>query len=163
MFPLVLIFIVVPLLELYVIIEIGQLIGALPTIAILLGDSLLGAVLLRSQGRTAWRRFNAALAERRVPAGEIFDGVLILFGAALLLTPGFITDALGLLLLVPPSRALIRRSFAAAVRRRVARGGRAVFWSYERYGEPTTPGHEYESTAQEVHDPPRQLPPETGM
>ncbi len=106
---LVLLFIVVPIAELYVIIEVGQAIGVLPTIAILLVDSLVGSWLLRQQGRAAWRRFNAALQARRAPATETVDGALILFGGALLLTPGFLTDLLGLALLLPPSRAAVRR------------------------------------------------------
>src|ERR671918_1479155 len=106
---LVVLFIVVPLVELYVIIKVGQWIGAGPTIALLLLDAVLGSVLLRHQGRAAWRRFNQALAERRVPHREVFDGVMVIFGAALLLTPGFITDVFGLLCLIPPTRDLLRR------------------------------------------------------
>jgi UPF0716 protein FxsA len=64
---------------------------------------------MRSQGRAAWRRFNATLAERRPPAREVLDGVLVIFGGALLLTPGFITDVFGLAFLLPPTRALLRR------------------------------------------------------
>ena len=105
---LVFIFIVVPIAELYVLIQIGQAIGILPTIAILILDSILGAALMRSQGRAAWMRFNRALAEGRVPGREIIDGVLVIFGGALLLTPGFLTDILGLTLLLPPTRAVIR-------------------------------------------------------
>src|ERR687883_1052595 len=93
---LILVFIVVPIAELYVIIQVGQAIGALPTIAILIADSILGSVLMRSQGRAAWRRFNAALAERRMPHREVLDAVLVIFGGALLLTPGFATDVFGL-------------------------------------------------------------------
>jgi UPF0716 protein FxsA len=106
---LVVLFIVVPLVELYVIIQVGQAIGALPTIAILIADSVLGAALWRTQGRAVWRRFNAALDERRPPAREVLDGVLVIFGGALLLTPGFISDVAGLLLLLPPTRAVVRR------------------------------------------------------
>jgi UPF0716 protein FxsA len=106
---LVLLFIVVPIVELYVIIQVGQWIGVLPTLAILVADALLGSFLLRQQGRSAWQRFNAALAERRFPGREVADGVMIVAGGTLLLTPGFITDIFGLLLLIPPSRALIRR------------------------------------------------------
>jgi UPF0716 protein FxsA len=106
--PLVLLFILVPILELYVIIQVGQEIGALWTIAILVADSILGSLLLRAQGRSAWRRFNAALSAGRPPAREVLDGVLIVFGGALLLTPGFATDVGGLLLLIPPTRAVIR-------------------------------------------------------
>jgi UPF0716 protein FxsA len=106
---LILIFIVVPIAELYVIIQVGQAIGALPTIAILIADSLLGSALLRSQGRSAWRRFQAAVAEGRPPAREVLDGVFVVFGGAFLITPGFITDVIGLLLLFPPTRAAFRR------------------------------------------------------
>jgi UPF0716 protein FxsA len=160
---LVLLFIVVPLAELYVIIQVGQAIGVLPTIGLLLLDSVLGAALLRSQGRAVWRRFNLALAEGRVPARETFDGAMVIFGGALLLTPGFVTDVVGLLLLLPPTRAAIRRSAARMVRRRVASGGRVVFWTYDRYagrrtpgrpgsGEPAGPPYDVEGTAQEVPD-----------
>jgi UPF0716 protein FxsA len=106
--PLVLLFIVVPIAELAVIIQVGQAIGVLPTIAILVADSLLGSMLMRSQGRAAWRQFNAAAREGRVPAREALDGVLVIFGGALLLTPGFLTDVLGLVLLLPPTRAAVR-------------------------------------------------------
>lgn len=107
--PLVLLFIAVPIAELAVIIQVGQAIGVWWTIAILLADSLVGSALMRSQGRAAWRRFNAAMAERRVPAREVIDGVLVVFGGALLITPGFLSDILGLALLFPPTRAIVRR------------------------------------------------------
>jgi UPF0716 protein FxsA len=127
---LVLIFIIVPLAELYVIIEVGRAIGALPTIALLIVDSILGSLLLRSQGRAAWRRFNDALRERRPPAREVLDGALIIFGGALLLTPGFLTDVLGAILLLPPTRAGVRRTLIGWFGRRflVARvaGGAAT-------------------------------------
>ncbi|HEU4657861.1 MAG TPA: FxsA family protein, partial [Capillimicrobium sp.] len=74
------IFIVVPLLELYVIIQVGQEIGALPTIAILVADSIAGSLLLRSQGRATWRRFNEAVGAGRIPTREVLDGVLVIFG-----------------------------------------------------------------------------------
>src|SRR5687768_14490985 len=104
--PLVLLFIVVPIAELAVIIQVGQEIGLPWTLAILVADSILGSVLMRSQGRAAWRRFNDATGAGRVPAREVLDGALIVFGGALLLTPGFLTDILGLILLIPPTRAL---------------------------------------------------------
>jgi UPF0716 protein FxsA len=117
--PLVLLFILVPILELYVIIQVGQEIGALWTIAILVADSILGSLLLRAQGRSAWRRFNAALSAGRPPAREVLDGVLIVFGGALLLTPGFATDVGGLLLLIPPTRAVIRGVLVRRLAKRV--------------------------------------------
>src|SRR5262245_28139433 len=105
---LVILFIVVPIVELFVIIQVWQAIGVLPTLALLLADALLGSRLLRHQGRGAWRRFNEALAQRRFPAREVADGVLIAVGGTLLLTPGFVTDIFGLILLIPPTRALVR-------------------------------------------------------
>jgi UPF0716 protein FxsA len=115
---LLLLFIVVPLVELYVIIQVGQAIGPLPTIGLLLLDSILGSVLLRSQGRGAWLRFNQAIAMGRVPTREVADGVMIIFGGALLLTPGFVTDILGALFLLPPTRAILRRLLRRAAARR---------------------------------------------
>lgn len=116
---LVILFVAVPILELYVIIEVGGAIGVLPTLALLLAMSLLGAGLLRHQGRGAWRRFNVALAERRFPGREVADGLMITVGGALLLTPGFVTDAVGLALLIPPTRAIARRLLRAYVARRL--------------------------------------------
>src|SRR5215203_1336632 len=105
---LVIAFIVVPILELAAIIWVGTQIGVLPTVAILIVDSIVGALLMRQQGRAAWRRFNVALQERRPPAKEVLDGALVIFGGALLLTPGFLTDILGIFLLLPPTRAVVR-------------------------------------------------------
>lgn len=100
--------IIVPLLELWVIIQIGGVIGALPTIVLLLSFSLGGAWLVRNQGRAAWDRFSRAMAAGRIPAKETADGALIILAGALLLTPGFLTDLIGILLLLPPIRATIR-------------------------------------------------------
>jgi UPF0716 protein FxsA len=105
---LILLFIVVPIAELAVLIQVGQLIGVWWTIALLIADAILGSVLLRTQTRSAWRRFNEALAEGRVPHREVIDGVLVIFGGVLLLTPGFITDIFGVLFLFPPTRILLR-------------------------------------------------------
>jgi UPF0716 protein FxsA len=103
-------FLVVPFLELYVILEVvGPALGAPLTILLLAVDSVIGALLFKSQGRSVWRKFNAALAEGRVPHREVVDGVLVIFGGAFLITPGFLSDIVGVLLLLPPTRALIRR------------------------------------------------------
>ena len=118
-FLLVAVFIVVPIAELAVIIEVGQAIGVWWTIAILVADSLLGSLLMRSQGRASWSRFTVALQSGRPPAREVADGVLVIFGGALLLTPGFLSDIFGLLLLVPPTRAVIRRLFLRQALRRL--------------------------------------------
>jgi UPF0716 protein FxsA len=160
---LVLLFIVVPIAELFVIIQVGEAIGVLPTIALLIVDSILGAALMRSQGRLAWRRFQAALTEGRMPHREVADGALVIFGGALLLTPGFISDVLGIVLLLPPTRALAR---ALLTRRLLPRlvvrrfGGPAAAgsaaWSAGRRGgsRRDRDGADVEGTATEV-DPPR--------
>jgi UPF0716 protein FxsA len=132
MVPLVLLFIVVPLAELYVIVRVGGTIGVLPTIGILLVDSLVGAALLRAQGSVAWRRFNQVLAEGRWPGREVADGALVLVGGTLLITPGFITDAVGLSLLLPPSRAAIRGGLARILGRRLQAGQRVFVWGAGR-------------------------------
>lgn len=125
-------FIVVPLAELYVIIKVSGAIGIGPTIALLLFDSVLGAWLLRHQGRAAWVAFNRAMAESRIPAKEVLDGVLIIFGSALLLTPGFLTDILGLALLIPPTRAIVRSFLKWVGISRLSWGPRAAMWGYGR-------------------------------
>jgi UPF0716 protein FxsA len=110
---LVLLFVVVPIVELYVIIQVGEAIGVWWTLALLIADSIIGSLLMRSQGRVAWQRFQLALAEGRPPAREVLDGTLVIFGGAFLLTPGFVTDILGLVLLLPPTRAVVRRVIVA--------------------------------------------------
>jgi UPF0716 protein FxsA len=112
---LIFVFIVVPLVELAIIIQVGELIGLGPTIVALLGISVLGAWLVRREGTRAWRNFRLALASGRVPADEVLVGALVLFGGALLLTPGFATDALGLLLMIPPAR----KAIAAVIKRQL--------------------------------------------
>ena len=118
-FLLVALFIIVPIAELAVIIQVGQAIGVWWTIAILIADSILGSLLMRSQGRIAWRRFNQVLQSGGVPAREVADGVLVIFGGALLLTPGFLSDIFGLLFLLPPTRAVIRRVFLRQAMKRI--------------------------------------------
>src|SRR3954467_13283843 len=105
---LVILFIVVPIAGLALLIQVGQLIGVWWTILLLVADALIGSWLLRTQSRAAWRRFNEALENGRVPHREVVDGVLVIFGGVLLLTPGFITDIFGLLFLFPPTRVLLR-------------------------------------------------------
>lgn len=144
---LVLLFVVVPLAELYVIIQVGQAIGALPTIGLLLLDSLLGSWLLRSQGRAAWLRFRTALADGRPPARETIDGALVIVGGALMLAPGFITDAFGALLLLPPSRALARRGILRNARSRLFAGFGAAPRARTRQD------YDVDATAREI-DPP---------
>ena len=145
------IFIVLPLAELYVIIQVvGQAIGPVWTILLLAADSLLGAALMRSQGRAVWRRFQAGVEEGRMPHREVLDGVLIIFGGAFLITPGFITDVIGLLLLLPPTRAVARRLL-------VRRAGQRFAMYVTGSGSPRRRrDFDVEGTAYEPeHDPPR--------
>ena len=154
---LVALFIVIPIVELYVIIQIGSLIGVWPTIALLLADAILGSMLLRHQGRGAWRRFNAALAERRFPGKEVADGLLIAIGGTLLLTPGFVTDILGAIFLIPPTRALVRRLMRGYVGRRfVVMGAPGGFGTTGPAPNPSRRSYDYDGTAEEIDaDDPR--------
>lgn len=146
---LVALFIVVPIVELYVIIQIGSLIGVWPTIALLLADAVLGSLLLRHQGRGAWRRFNAALAERRFPGREVADGLLIAIGGTLLLTPGFVTDILGAIFLIPPTRAIVRRLLRGYMGRRFAVVGVGNLGGSVNNG-PASRTYDYDATAEEI-------------
>jgi UPF0716 protein FxsA len=151
---LIVVFIVVPIAELYVILQVGDAIGAPLTILLLVIDSLIGSLLLRNQGRSVWRQFSQALAEGRMPHRELFDGIAVIFGGAFLITPGFLTDIIGLLLLIPPSRSLLRR-FAA--RRLGKRFGLSMVSGVAGRARRRPPSDDFvEGTATEHHDPPPQ-------
>ena len=135
---LVLLFIVVPIAELAVLIQVGQEIGVWWTIAILIADAVLGSILMRAQGRAAWRRFNESMQAGRVPAREVLDGALVMFGGLLMLTPGFITDILGLVLILPPTRAVLRRAVIRSIQRRGA-VTRVVFYGAKPPPSPSPP------------------------
>ena len=105
---LVVLFLLVPLAELYVIIQVGQAFGALNTIALLIIVSAAGAWLVKREGMSVWRRFQRQVESGAVPGREIADGVMILFAGALLMSPGFLTDLFGMALLLPPVRAVVR-------------------------------------------------------
>ena len=134
------------------IIQVGQAIGILPTLALLLADAILGSLLLRHQGRGAWRRFNEALAQQRFPAREVADGLMIAIGGTLLLTPGFVTDIFGLILLVPPTRALVRRFLGFYLGRRLVIVGAGAFSSAAPPPQPPPGGRHYDfdGTAEEI-------------
>jgi UPF0716 protein FxsA len=120
-------FILVPLAELAVLIAVGDWIGLVPTLVLLLVVSVAGAWLAKREGLAAWRRLQLALAQGRMPTAEVTDGALILLAGALLLTPGFLSDVLGILLLLPPTRAIARRQLPRLAERRLRRrGGRRV-------------------------------------
>jgi UPF0716 protein FxsA len=99
----------IPVLEIYVIILVGHAIGLFWTVLLLVASSMLGVRLVRSQGRAVLRNFQAAIQAGRPPAREALDGALVFVGGALLIAPGFITDAIGAVLLIPPTRSVVRR------------------------------------------------------
>lgn len=109
-------FLVVPIVELAVIIQVGQRVGVPITLLALIGMSILGATLVKREGVRAWRRFREALNAGRLPATEVVDGALVLLGGALMLTPGFVTDGVGLLLVVPGPRDAVNRLIRGRVR-----------------------------------------------
>jgi UPF0716 protein FxsA len=112
-------FVVMPLVELWAILRVGEWLGVLPTIGLLLLSAILGTWLVKREGAKVWRAFRGAIEAGRVPAKETADGALVILGGALLLTPGFVTDALGLLCVAPPTRALLRRTLLALATSRV--------------------------------------------
>ena len=119
MFPaLIAAFIIVPIIEIYTLIRVGQWIGLWPTIALLLLDGFAGAWLTKREGRRTWTAFNDALRAGRFPGKEVGDGALVLVGGTLLLTPGFVTDVVGAFFLLPPTRALARRLLMRVLRGR---------------------------------------------
>jgi UPF0716 protein FxsA len=127
-----LLFLVVPLLELFVIIQVGQAIGALNTVGLLLIDSLIGGWLMKREGIAALRRFQSKLSSGQLPENELIDGFCILFGGALMLTPGFISDLLGMALLLPPVRAVLRPIVRRQVSKRIVLTGPGGTSSFRR-------------------------------
>jgi UPF0716 protein FxsA len=106
---LVVVFLVVPLLELLVILQVGQAIGGWPTLGLLIAVSIFGAWIVRREGSRAWRALREALNTGRMPSRELADAALVLVGGTLLLTPGFLTDAMGLFFVLPLTRPIARR------------------------------------------------------
>jgi UPF0716 protein FxsA len=156
---LLLLFVAVPIIELAAILQVGSWIGFWPTLGLLVLDSILGSLLMRSQGRAVWRRFNDAVAAGRPPAREVIDGVLVIFGGALLLTPGFVTDIFGIAFLLPPTRAIIRRLLVRRFASRLvvsAFGGRAGAGGARRGPGPGGGAYDVEGHATEVDQ--RRLP-----
>ncbi len=118
MFPvLVFLFVTVPLLELYLLLQVGGMVGPGPTLALVIGTGILGAWLARLEGLRTARAIRAELEAGKLPAARLTDAALILAAGLLLLTPGILTDLAGFALLAPPVRALVRRGLAAALAR----------------------------------------------
>jgi UPF0716 protein FxsA len=134
-----------PIAELVVAIEVADRIGILPMLLLLAAGVPIGLWIIRSHGRGTMRRLSAAMAERRAPTREMLDGALGVFGGFLVMVPGFISDALGLLMVLPPTRALARRLLTGRLRSRVV--VRAVGFTAARSG------YDVDSTARDVPPP----------
>jgi UPF0716 protein FxsA len=121
-------FLITPIIEIYVIIQVGELIGAWQTVALLLVESAIGAWILKREGRAAWAALRQVIGSGRLPGRELADAALILVGGTLLLTPGFVSDVFGFFCVLPFTRPIARRGLLWAVQRRAVRavaGGRA--------------------------------------
>jgi UPF0716 protein FxsA len=129
----VLLFVVLPLVEIYVAIQVGHVIGALNTVALLILFSVAGAWIAKQQGFSVLRRMRISLDAGRMPGNELIDAGLVLAGGLLLIVPGFVTDAVGLLLLLPPTRSFFRNALKHRLRSRVQR---YTIRPAERPGEP---------------------------
>jgi UPF0716 protein FxsA len=117
---LILLFTVVPIVELYLLIQLGQVIGALATVAIVFGTGVLGAFLARREGFAIWTRVQEQLAQGAFPADDMIDGLMVFGAGVVLVTPGLITDVIGILILFPLTRRPIRRWITARLRRMAA-------------------------------------------
>lgn len=116
----VLLFVVVPLVEIYLLIQVGQVIGGWWTVLLLLVTGLLGGYLVKREGAKAWRALTEALGAARMPARELADGALVLVGGTLLLTPGLLTDVVGAFCILPFTRPVARRALTGVVTRRLS-------------------------------------------
>lgn len=122
--PLLLVLLVaVPIVEVWLLIQVGQLIGLLPTLLILVAEAVLGGWLMRREGNRAWRSLTESYQQGRMPSGELADAALVLVGGVFVMLPGFATDVIGLFFLLPFTRPLARRLLAAAIARRLDRAG----------------------------------------
>ena len=130
-----LLFIVVPLVELYLLLVIGDHVGFVPTVSAVVVEGIFGAWLARREGRRVWRAWREALQRMQPPEEGVVDGVLVLVGAVLLLTPGVLTDVVGMFLLVPFTRRLVARRVRRSIDERIADGRLRAF----TYGFPGVP------------------------
>ena len=144
-----LLFTITPVVELYLLIKIGQVFGAMETVVMVIVMGLAGATLARSQGLAVVRQFQEASQKGEMPADQIIDGLLIVAGGAMLVTPGVLTDLLGLALVAPPTRIYFRNFIKARISMSLKTGGGAFYYGspnprgFERPspGGPGEPGH----------------------
>jgi UPF0716 protein FxsA len=115
--------IAIPIVEVWLLVQVGQQLGPLPTVLILVVEAIIGVLLMRHEGSRAWKALNDALTSGKVPTGELADAALILVGGVLLLLPGFLTDIIGFLFLLRWTRPIARKIIAFFVARRINRLG----------------------------------------
>jgi len=140
---LLLLFIIIPAIELILLIEIGQVIGTLPTIGLIVFTGILGAFLARRQGIQVLSRIRRQMQSGQLPADPIFDGAIILVAGAFLMTPGILTDTLGCLFLIPATRRIIKKVIWVRVQRMI-QNGQIITGSYQ--GQPYRPPREEDVT-----------------
>jgi UPF0716 protein FxsA len=133
LFRLILLFVGLPLLELMILIQLGRWIGLWPTLALVLVTGVVGAALAKAQGLRAWLRIRSELASGRVPMGDLLDGLMILIGGVVLLTPGLLSDLFGLALLVPGPRHAFKRYLRRRFERAVQLGDMRLMRIGERW------------------------------
>ena len=118
-----LLFLIVPVIEIYLLIKVGSVIGGIPTVACLVFLSLLGAYLIRTQGFRVLSQIREELSRGRLPAAQLMDGAMIFVGGVLLMTPGFFTDFIGIFFLIPATRKIIKMWLGLWLQSRISRGG----------------------------------------
>ncbi|MDX2504967.1 MAG: FxsA family protein [Gammaproteobacteria bacterium] len=143
-------FIVIPLLEIYLLIEVGGVVGAFPTVIAVVFTAVLGVTLIRIQGFSTIQKAQMSMRQGIVPATEMFEGIMLLFAAICLLIPGFFTDALGFLLLIPPLRMfLARRLIGSAMLKTRFQTSRSDFFEGEY--EDLTPEQQHQRAQNRLH------------
>jgi UPF0716 protein FxsA len=138
-----LLFVAVPVLEIWLIVQLGQVVGPWWTILVIIAAGVIGAWLIKREGARAWRALTEALRSGRVPSRELADGALILVGGTLLLTPGFVTDLVGLVCVLPLTRPLPRRLLTGLIARRLLVAG--PFGGSARHRPPPSQGRDDEA------------------
>lgn len=151
---LVIAFLVVPIIEIYLIVQVDAAIGGWETLGLLILDSVIGAWLVRREGFSILARVQSALGRGELPTNELIDGMLVLLAGALMLTPGFLTDGLGFLLLLPPTRAIVRNALKGRFAGRIS-GGRGAYGATfgATFGEPGFTDVQWTDVTSDADDP----------
>ena len=138
--PLLVLFVGVPIVEIWLILQVGHAIGGLNTVLLLIADSIIGSWLVRREGMKAWSRLREAINAGRMPTKELVDGALVVVGGALLITPGFLSDALGLLCVLPFTRPGVRSLLMRRAATRATRHGGVRVVDVKDHPEGKPPG-----------------------